>query len=72
MSAPEPFPWHEVMKFGFGVLHLSPSEFWSMSVRELEAAMQVHFGSAEPTVSRQWLNEIIKQNPDGNLSRESP
>lgn len=52
------------MKFGFGVLRLSPVEFWSMTIRELEAAMQAHFGSPSATVSREWLEKAMVQNPD--------
>lgn len=63
-ASTKPFPWQEVMKFGFGVLHLSPKDFWSMTIRELETAMQAHYGTGEPTISRQWLNEAIVNNPD--------
>ncbi len=32
------FPWEGAMRFGFGVLRLSPENFWQMSPRELAAA----------------------------------
>lgn len=33
-----PFPWAEAMRFGLGVLRLSPDAFWAMTPRELAAA----------------------------------
>ncbi len=32
------FPWEAAMRFGLGVLRLSPAAFWAMSPRELSAA----------------------------------
>ena len=34
-----PFPWKEAMAVGFGVLRLSPRDFWTMTPRELAAAL---------------------------------
>ncbi len=30
-----PFPWNEVLTFGFSRLHLPPAQFWQLSLREL-------------------------------------
>ena len=38
----QPFPWQDVMAFGFGHLRLSPNSFWSMTPTELGAAMRAH------------------------------
>ncbi len=70
MKSAEPFPWKEAMGFGFGVLRLSSKDFWSMTVRELEAAMQAHFGTSDATVSRQWLRETMEKNPDQKQPQE--
>lgn len=41
----EKFPWDTVMAVGFGLLRLSPKDFWSMTPREMERAMSL-FGRA--------------------------
>ena len=35
----KPFPWHEAMGFGLGVLRLAPDQFWRMTPRELACAV---------------------------------
>ncbi|WP_306118129.1 MULTISPECIES: phage tail assembly chaperone [unclassified Roseitalea] len=37
-----PFPWAMTMRFGLGVLGLSPADFWAMTPREIAAAMRAH------------------------------
>lgn len=32
-TAMKPFPWHEAMGFGLGVLRLAPDQFWRMTPR---------------------------------------
>ncbi len=65
-----PFPWKQAMQFGFGVMHLAPRDFWSMSVRELEAAMQAHFGDGSSVTDRTWLEKAMRDNPDGKVKDE--
>ena len=57
------------MKFGFGVLRLSPGQFWSMSVRELEAAMQAVWGTPPQPLTPEWLENAMSAHPD--VSEES-
>ncbi|MFV0801017.1 phage tail assembly chaperone [Brucella sp. MAB-22] len=60
---PGPFPWDEAMRAGFGLLRLSPQAFWSMTPRELNAAL----GSAAPVFdapSRQSLETLMRAFPD--------
>ncbi len=39
-AVPKPFPWDEAMAFGFGVLRLSSKDFWNLTPRELQAAVE--------------------------------
>ncbi|MEM7775755.1 MAG: phage tail assembly chaperone [Pseudomonadota bacterium] len=53
------------MSLGFGVLKLSPSAFWSMTPRELFAALRPPGSSAQsepPT--RAALREMMATHPD--------
>ncbi|MEM9732603.1 MAG: rcc01693 family protein [Pseudomonadota bacterium] len=60
----EPFPWREAMRFGLGVLALSPDQFWSMTMRELQAAMEAHGASTTDALSRLELQNIMAAHPD--------
>ena len=42
-----PFPWKQAIGFGFGVLRLSPEQFWRMTPRELASAMDVYGGDSQ-------------------------
>ncbi|MEM8754841.1 MAG: phage tail assembly chaperone [Pseudomonadota bacterium] len=45
------FDWDLLMRFGLGVLGLAPRDFWKMTPREFDAAMQGRLGrlkEAEP------------------------
>lgn len=58
-------PWKDLMAFGFGILQLSSDQFWSMTLRELEAALTA--GSQRPNsdhTSRSMLDEMITSYPD--------
>jgi uncharacterized phage protein (TIGR02216 family) len=59
------------MAIGFGVLRLSPADFWSMTPRELAAATGAiaGTGSAAP-IDRVSLSELMHRFPDS--SRVSP
>ncbi|MGB7431457.1 MAG: phage tail assembly chaperone [Ahrensia sp.] len=62
----EPLPWSQIMAFGFGRLGLSPDAFWSMSLREMNAAIRwhlPHLGST-PGMNRTGLADLMKQFPD--------
>ena len=47
--SPRPFPWDDVMAAGLGLLRLPPADFWSMTPRELEAALRGLLGPARRT-----------------------
>ena len=69
-ARPEPFPWQQVMAFGFGVLRLSSEQFWSMTMRELQAAIESHTGFAGERVNRGWLKQAMQQFPDRELEAQ--
>lgn len=59
----KPFPWDEAMAFGMGRLRLSPAEFWSMTPRELAAAMSA-YGVHLSAPAREELTKLMEQYPD--------
>lgn len=53
------------MGLGFGVLHLSPAVFWSMTPRELAAAVRGLAGPSPPApLGRAGLDALIARYPD--------
>jgi len=60
------FPWKNAMQFGFGILKLSPSQFWSMTPRELDAAYRANNPSHDfgGKVDRGRLDELMQLFPD--------
>ncbi|MBN9061311.1 MAG: hypothetical protein BGP06_15240 [Rhizobiales bacterium 65-9] len=61
---PAAFPWREAMAFGFGVLRLSATEFWSMAPRELAAAARGVFGEPPQALRRDELGALLARFPD--------
>lgn len=47
-----------------GRLKLSPADFWSMTLPELNAAMSAHAVPVPDTVDRNWLNTALRAHPD--------
>lgn len=54
------------MGLGLGLLGFSPAHFWSLTPKELEAAIHARFGrSPTPTpLGRSHLNELMHRFPD--------
>jgi uncharacterized phage protein (TIGR02216 family) len=67
--APEPFPWDAAMTAGLGMLRLAPDAFWSMTPRELDAAMRGAFGIApmQPAMTRSDLMAMMAAFPDNEV-----
>ena len=60
-----PFPWEAAMRFGFGVLRLSPREFWGMTPRELAAAFAGQNGPRRGRAPRRAeLEALMTAYPD--------
>lgn len=59
-------PWPELMAFGLGHLRLSSKEFWSLSLRELDAAIEGRLGKNKTyaSVTRNQLLELMREHPD--------
>jgi uncharacterized phage protein (TIGR02216 family) len=51
------------MAAAFGLLRLSPGDFWSMTPREMERAMSV-LGGRAGAPGREDLAELMKRFPD--------
>ena len=61
------------MATGLGLLRLTPRDFWSMTPRELDAALRGLFGPAhapEP-LPRSTLSELMMRYPDVSSSGSS-
>ena len=52
------------MAFGFGVLRLSPGDFWSLTPRELAAALEGRFGKPAQAPARETLRALMTAFPD--------
>lgn len=54
------------MAFGLGVLKHPPTVFWGMTPRELDAALQGHFGRrrSAPAPSRAAFENLMSEFPD--------
>jgi len=52
------------MMFGFGVLGLSSREFWSLTPREINAALEAHRGRRTAAPSRLELTRLMSSFPD--------
>jgi uncharacterized phage protein (TIGR02216 family) len=54
------------MALGLGLLRLSPAHFWSMTPRELAAALRGAFGTSAhtPPLSRSDLGALMRRFPD--------
>lgn len=57
------------MAAAFGLLRLSPKNFWSMTPREMERAMSVLGGARERAPGRGELAEMMMRFPDGRGAR---
>lgn len=63
---PEPFPWDAAMTAGLGILRLAPRDFWSMTPRELDAALRGALGlvAMSPAMTRSDLVALMASYPD--------
>ena len=58
----EPFPWDEVMGLAFTRWGLAPAAFWSMTPRELAAALGGR--RRGPALDRSALDRLMGRFPD--------
>lgn len=61
---PAPFPWDRALAFGLGVLRLSPEQFWSMTPRELAAAIRGFSGEPASPIDRETFLALARRFPD--------
>jgi uncharacterized phage protein (TIGR02216 family) len=60
---PSPFPWEAVMHAGLCLLRLPAAVFWSMTPREMQAALG-DLKPAAPVPSRSGLEMLMAGFPD--------
>jgi uncharacterized phage protein (TIGR02216 family) len=60
------------MAAAFGLLRLSPRDFWSMTPREMERAMSVLPGTTAGAPGRGDLAEMMRRFPDPAPSSSRP
>jgi uncharacterized phage protein (TIGR02216 family) len=65
-----PFPFSRAMAFGLGVLRLGPTDFWSMTPRELLRAAEGVYGRGAGVISRSALDALMRAFPDGDSKDE--
>lgn len=57
-----PFPWRDLMTLFLGERHLSPAEFWALTLPEIRAVL----GPAVPLSTRRSdLTRLMEAFPDG-------
>jgi uncharacterized phage protein (TIGR02216 family) len=59
-----PFPWDRALEIGLGILRLSPKDFWTMSPRELVAAIRGLFGETIAPIDRESFDKLLRRFPD--------
>ncbi|MGB0853838.1 MAG: phage tail assembly chaperone [Pikeienuella sp.] len=66
MSDPDKVDWEMLMRFGLGVLGLSPDEFWKMSPREFTAAAEGRLGNLAraKAMRRETFADLTREFPD--------
>lgn len=68
---PRPFPWREAMAAGFGLLRLSPREFWSMTPREFASALGAMATEGTQAPGRADLVALMRLFPDRRRGKDS-
>ncbi|GLQ17949.1 MULTISPECIES: rcc01693 family protein [Alphaproteobacteria] len=57
------FPWAEAAKIGFGLLNLSPQEFWQLTPLELRM-IAIAFGQDVQGLDRNSFEQLAQKYPD--------
>ncbi|MBB3809578.1 putative phage protein (TIGR02216 family) [Pseudochelatococcus contaminans] len=58
------------MRLGFGVLRLSPRQFWGMTARELAAAALAVYGTPVAALGADGLALLMRAFPDDEQDEE--
>ena len=64
-------PWSQLMSFGFGRLHLSSNEFWAMTLREIDTAIEGYFGERRKITppSQSNIMSMMEKYPDTKMEK---
>ncbi len=59
-------PWSQLMGFGFAKLQLSSSDFWLLTPREFDSAVELYLGFQHDynAPSRNKVTELMRDFPD--------
>ena len=60
----ERFDWDMLMRFGLGVVGLGPDEFWKMTPREFQAAVEGRLGRLNEPMGRDGFEALARRFPD--------
>ena len=58
------FPWEDAARIGFGYLHLSPTEFWQLTPRELLMIAKASGQNVPQNLDRHSVETLAKKCPD--------
>jgi len=58
------FPWVKAAKIGFGLLHLSPKQFWQLTPRELVLIVNAFEDDTSQTLDRSAFEQMASKFPD--------
>ena len=64
VEARSPIPWERLIGFGLSRLRLSPTNFWALSLRELNL-MAAPFVAPSALPGRADLEALVRRYPDG-------
>lgn len=62
-----PFPWDDVIAFGFVVLKFSSAEFWAMTPREISYAMKGFLPHGDSAMTRTAFRDLMQLFPDDEV-----
>jgi uncharacterized phage protein (TIGR02216 family) len=58
------FPWQDAARIGFGLLRLSPREFWQLTPKELVMIFDAFGIGASQGLDRQTFQQMADKFPD--------
>lgn len=66
-------PWQKLMAFGLGQLKLSANQFWSMTLREMDMAIEGGLGRSTQSnvISNKSLNALMETHPDMKMDKSN-
>jgi len=63
------FPWQDAARIGFGLLRLSPHEYWQLTPRELLLIAQAFGVGAQAGLDKRGFQLLADRYPDEDTKR---